>query len=240
MGAVKDWIAKCPECQAQVIVEAEQVQAMRELRLVHLLDSEIVCESCEGKQALAEKRETEKRERERFLAKLPLEYRDADPNRCAEWCRPAVASRHLRLGIIGPAGSGKSSALACHLKQRSEPFIWVTATRLRDIATKSATEGGEWAAKMEKLRRVKVLAIDDLSQPKFTEAFASSFFDLLEHRNANRLAVVWTCQKSLPELRRKIAEQSGSKDPDFDQADAISRRLIQDGLKLESHHIKTT
>jgi DNA replication protein DnaC len=100
---------------------------------------------------------------------------------------------------------------------------------LREITTKAATEGGDWTLKLDKIRRIRVLAIDDLSQPKFTEAFASALFDLLEHRNSHRLAVLWTSQKSLPDLRSKIAEQC----EDRDQADAISRRLIQDGLKLD-------
>lgn len=222
--------ATCPDCGAQVTITSEQVATLEEFGLLNMLEDEMLCSGCEATAAAKEQNESAKKDLARFLSGIPPEYRTADPSIvCAKYL-PAITSKCLRIGLIGTSGSGKSCALACHVKARGESFLWLSANQLREITTKAATEGGHWTLKMDKLRMIPVLAIDDISQPYFTEAFASAFFDVLEHRNSNRLAVLWTSQKPLDALREKIASQC----KDADQADAISRRMIDGGIVYET------
>ena len=148
------------------------------------------------------------------------------------------------VAIMGPSGSGKSCAMAVHIMQRRQSFLWLTSNEVREITTEAAKKGGEWTMKLERMRKVAVLVIDDLSQVKFTDTFSGELYQLLEFRNKHRLAVLWTSQKDLGALRIKIAEQvyrdkyqaapTHPNQLDTDQAFAITRRLGQDAIKLEA------
>ena len=186
-----------------------------------------LCDACETALEVKAAADSAARAARKFLERFPAEYRDADPERVPSAYRATGTPQ--RVSFVGKSGSGKSCAMACHLKQRGASFIWVSATELREITTKAATEGGDWSKQLDKLKRTPVLAIDDISQARFSEAFATALFDILEHRNAHRLAIVWTSQKPMAILRGKIADQCG----DADQAEAISRRLAQGATKLE-------
>ena len=186
-----------------------------------------LCDACEVAMETAAAADSVARSARKFMERFPEEYRNAEPERVPRAYRATGSPQ--RLSFVGKSGSGKSCAMACHLKQRGAIFLWISATELREITTKAATDGGDWSKHLDKIKRVPVLAIDDISQARFSEAFAMALFDILEHRNAHRLAIVWTSQKPMEILRAKIAQQCG----DADQAEAISRRLAQGATKLE-------
>lgn len=220
----------CPRCAASWQLTADEVQSMHDCGVSDLLVDEALCDECEAATAALEASQRAEDRRSAFLAGIPAEYRSASPERVSACFAQAKMARPLRMGLIGPSGSGKSCAMAVHVIARAKPFVWLTVNELREITTKAATDGGEWSAKLNRARAVPVLVIDDISQARFTEAFASELYQLLEIRNKNQLVVLWTSQKPLDALRVKIAAQCG----DSDQSDAISRRLGQDALQLRA------
>jgi len=218
----------CPHCASSWHLTAEEVQSMHDCGVADLLVDEVLCDDCEAATAALEASQRAEDRRAAFLAGIPAEYRSASPERVPACFAQAKMARPLRMGLIGPSGSGKSCAMAVHVIARGSPFVWLTVNELREITIKAAVHGGEWSAKLNRACAVPVLVIDDISQARFTEAFASTFYELLEIRNKNRLVVLWTSQKPLDALRAKIAAQCG----DSDQSEAISRRLGQDALQL--------
>ena len=172
----------------------------------------------------------------RYAKSLPAGYHGATPTKVSAALTPALAwkatSHHGGVGIIGPSGFGKSSAIACLLYTLKEPFLWWSGTEARDAATEAASadrdrEGARarWGLAM----RISILILDDISQSRMTEAWSAKLFDLLETRMGAGLPTIWTSQIALTELREKIIRQNGG---DLAQADAISRRLAQHSLVL--------
>jgi len=197
-----------------------------------------LCDACEARQTETWA-ETEQRKawQRHFQARMPFIYQQADPLRVPACFQQALAwtpegGKQGGLGIIGQPGAGKSCALACRLFTLGRSFRWWSGTEAREAAVEAASaekdrEGAtrRWEAAM----RVPILVLDDISQARFTEAWSSRLFDLLETRLSQGLPVLWTSQIPLDELRRKIFRQNGG---DLGQAEAISRRLSQHSLIL--------
>lgn len=234
----------CPCCGASWHLTAEEVESMHECGASAFLVDSALCDACEEKAKAMELRQREETRRTAFLAGIPEEYRKATAERVPECYAGVKTGSPLRMGLIGPSGSGKSCAMAVHIMQRRQSFLWLTSNEVREITTEAAKKGGEWTMKLERMRKVAVLVIDDLSQVKFTDTFSGELYQLLEFRNKHRLAVLWTSQKDLGALRIKIAEQvyrdkyqaapTHPNQLDTDQAFAITRRLGQDATKLIS------
>lgn len=202
------------------------------------------CPACDAIEEEADRRrraeEEAKRAEERWqwhLAEnLPLIYQRAEDNKVTptlaaifDWS-PDTAPGGIAL--IGQAGSGKSSAAACLVKRLRGPFVWWSGTEARQAAIEAATDRdnkakGAWEAGF----KIGLLVIDDLSQAKFTEAWSSALFGLLEHRLSRLKPTVWTSQLGEAALYQKIAAQNGG---DTAQADAIARRLFQHSLVIHA------
>jgi hypothetical protein len=172
-----------------------------------------------------------------YDARIPDGYRFAQADKVPPNFASALSwradSKHGGVGIVGPAGKGKSCALACLLWTMRKPFTWWSGTEARDAAIYAATADRDRASARERWEAamvVPILVIDDISQGKFTESWSSSLFDLLETRMGSRLPTLWTSQINLEEIRAKIVRQNGGDDA---QADAISRRLAQHSLILK-------
>ena len=221
----------CPHCSRTV--EYEPVGLLP--KIVPL------CDACEARQT-GTWAETERRHawQRHFQARMPVIYQKSDAGLVQPCFQPALtwkpgAGNSIKpggLGIIGRAGAGKSCALACRLFTLERSFRWWSGTEAREAAVDaaSAEKDREGAARRwEAAMRVPLLALDDISQARFTEAWSSRLFDLLETRLSHGLPVLWTSQIPLDELRHKIVRQNGG---DAGQAEAISRRLSQHSLVL--------
>lgn len=194
-----------------------------------------LCDACEHRQAESwAVREQRAIWRQLYVARLPKGYVDSDPERVSLWFASALAwkatTHHGGLGLIGKAGAGKSSTMACLLWTLEKPFLWWSGTEARDAAIEAATadkdrEGA--TRRWEHAMRVPILVLDDISQGKLTEAWSSKLFDILETRLGAGLPTFWTSQLTLAEIRAKIIRQNGN---DAAQAEAISRRLAQHSL----------
>jgi hypothetical protein len=129
----------------------------------------------------------------------------------------------------GPTGAGKTRAAFAVLSARvrsdypERPFRYVSAPVLkRQLA--DAARGGRSHAVLEELLgdQDATLFIDDLSQARFTAAFAENLFELVDRIHREHVDVIVTVQTSGAELVRKWCAD----DRDLmDTAQAIARRL---------------
>lgn len=229
MNATPTRPAPCPQC-GKTWPRPVAIYGGREM----LAAVPVLCRECSREATAQAAADTAWR---KHWQRMPADYRRADANHpdftaalaALEWDR----ARHPGgVGIVGPAGTGKSMALACLLRRLRLPFRWESGTSARqahlDAATGERADGSaeQWRA----LHTCAALAIDDLSQWHFTESGGSALFGLLEARRSARLPTFWTCQKALPDLRALIF----SRTKDSDQADAISRRLGQASLIIHT------
>lgn len=220
---------QCPKCGNEV--EFEPIDFLP--KIVPL------CDGCELHQsetwAINQRREIWRR---LYVARLPAGYVKSAPGKVGQFFRPALGwtpgGYHGGLGLIGEAGAGKSSAMACLLWTLERPFLWWSGTEARDAAIEAATADKDRDGanrRWEHAMRIPLLVLDDISQGRLTEAWSSKLFDLLETRLGGGLPTLWTSQISIAELKAKIIRQNGQ---DSAQAEAITRRMAQHSLILKS------
>jgi hypothetical protein len=228
--------APCPHCKTLHAFEVcDTLSAIVRFTAIPL------CDDC-GEIQAATWRLNEKRKewRRRFDAGVDPEYRIATPEEviarrhyiaALTW---KASDHHGGLGLVGTSGAGKSCAIACRIRTLEEPFVWWSGTEARKKSTEAATAEHDRAGALRQWEvggKIPILALDDLSQAIFTQAWSSRLFDLLETRLAAGLPTLWTSQLSPADLRAKIIRQNGG---DTAQADAISRRLCQHSLVIHS------
>ncbi len=171
-----------------------------------------------------------------LVARLPDRYMNAKSADIPAALMPAYrwqGEPSGGIGLIGCANAGKSSALSCLIMRLRWPFLWWSGTEARQAAVDAATSDKDRKGARERWEHgmtIPLLVLDDISQAKFTESWASSLFDLLETRLASNRATLWTSQLNIFNLRNKIAKQS----EDDEQAGAISRRLEQHSLVINA------
>jgi DNA replication protein DnaC len=227
MTAIQLKIAPCPKCAWTV--EFEPCSWLP--KVVPL------CPSCEVKQDQQwAKGEATRKWRKLYAARCPERYALARPDRVSERYRQILQwdqeAHGGGAGLVGVAGSGKSSAVACLMDQLRIPFLWISGTDARDLSNRAVSGDGEKSGDMAKWRyahNADFLVLDDISQARFTEAWSSRLFGLLEDRLSHERPTIWTSQLALTDLKYKIYTQNGG---DLEQAEAISRRLGQHSLKL--------
>jgi hypothetical protein len=217
----------CPKCGTEVEFEPCIIMP----RIIP------VCDDCdEHQQAMIAKDKTEGAFARIITSRMPLGYQAATVDRINTLYRPALAWDPVKhpggIGLIGLSGLGKSSAMACVMRERRKLFLWWSGTEARDAAIEASTadrdrEGAK--ARWEAGMREAALVLDDVPQGKMTEAWSAKLFDLLETRISAKLPVFWTSQISLHDLRDKIHRQNGGDDA---QAAAIVRRLSQHSLVI--------
>lgn len=224
----------CPECRKAVEWEPAILMGVDLFKGITPL-----CDDCgEARKAREDQEATRNAWSALWASRMPDGYRAASTSRVPRIFQPALSwsnSGHPGgLGLVAESGAGKSCTVACLIDRLRMPFLWWSGTQAREIADEAARaerdrEGasGRWLHGT----KVPILVIDDISQGKMTEAWASKLWHLLETRRNRSLPTMWTSQMSLQELRAKIAAQNGG---DSDQADAISRRLGQQSLIIKS------
>lgn len=218
--------ATCPNCGHSYAYAASEMAD----RLMVALRIRALCEACS-------RLESETDPFEGYWRRTIGDYGSADPARVPPALRPALHWRpageeRCGIGITGAPGDGKSMALALVAKNLRRSFRWISGTRARDIATDAATaEGGERDAARRALVNffeIPVLVLDDIDKARFTDAWASKLFEILEQRNRRGLVTLWTSNNNPDALAKKIGD--GCKD--YHTGKAIERRLCQFSLIL--------
>jgi hypothetical protein len=160
------------------------------------------------------------------------------------WFRRAAHSDDYsddKRGIIavGATGQAKTRSLAQFLitgfttnvwsVDDGHSFLFLPATQLKRSATISAGKPGveKWErTEAEKLiasaRTCEVLLLDDLSQPKFTPAYAETLYEIVEYRTSHRLLNLVSLQLGRDEFLAKVSDGNPHL---LTTADAIFRRL---------------
>lgn len=184
---------------------------------------QILCDDCDVKriEKLQQEQATEEQERrqEAFNAICPPLYRQSDPERipaaflreCEAWQYNAVG-----LGLVGPAGCGKTRAAWTLLKRLHFSGIRVfgiTATGFAKACADQWHDNNQAKALAEdtltRCRRTKVLLLDDLGKNKMTERAELELFDLLEHRSSHELPIIWTANAAKGDLRKMLSSDRG-------------------------------
>ena len=183
----------------------------------------ILCDECDLERIDRLKQEQAAEEQERrqeaFNAICPPLYRESDIGRipaaflheCGAWQYNPVG-----IGLVGPAGCGKTRAAWILLKRlhfsglrvfgiTSTAFAKACADQWHDDAqTKALAEDT-----LTRCRRTKVLLLDDLGKAKMTERSELELFDLLEHRSSHELPVIWTANAERGALKQMLSSDRG-------------------------------
>ena len=207
------------------------------------------CDSCSSEvNAKIEedtKREREaaaKEHRERHQIKewervVPALYRKTDtkhpdyPNKLHSTALQWIHNDDSRswLGIIGISGKCKTRVMSQVVKNRignDKKCQWVNATQFQWCAQNQhdQNDGKDAKAHLQSYRSCEFLAFDDLGKQKWTDTVESYFWDLIEHRYAQCLAMIWTSNSSLENLEKMLTD---------DRAKAVIGRLAETSNILE-------
>lgn len=206
-----------------------------------------LCDPCANKEneALDQKRQQEledaaRAHRERNASKIwekivPARYRQTDVNHvdfpkpvhqfAKSWMSGKVGNANSLpwLGIIGVSGKGKTRVMSQIVKRQiwNGPSVqWVNATQFQWCAQNQhdPIDGKKAKEFLKSFRRCDFLAFDDLGKQRWTDTVESHFWDLIEHRYANCLGMMWTSNSSLEDLKRMLTP---------DRAEAIVGRLAE-------------
>lgn len=183
----------------------------------------ILCERCADRHSkkLQQEQAAEEQERrqETFNAICPPLYRESDPERipaaflheCEAWQYNPVG-----IGLVGPAGCGKTRAAWILLKRLHFSGLRVygiTATAFAKACADQWHDDNQAKALAEdtltRCRRTKVLLLDDLGKQKMTERSELELFDLLEHRSSHELPIIWTANAAKGDLRKMLSSDRG-------------------------------
>ena len=183
----------------------------------------ILCDECDLERIERLKREQAAEEQERrqeaFNALCPPLYRESDLGRIpAAFLRECEAWRFnpVGLGLVGPAGCGKTRAAWILLKRlhfENLRVFGITSTGFAKACADQFHDNPQAKALAEdtltRCRRTKVLLLDDLGKQKMTERSELELFDLLEHRSSHELPIIWTANAAKGDLRKMLSSDRG-------------------------------
>lgn len=229
----------CPECG-----RSHEVQRIFIFGSEKFANAAVTCNECgELRDTLQRRKQADDLWTRLWESRMPRLYQQViesaiDPDLMCEHCWMDWTGDDPHwggIGVIGGAGAGKSSAVACLVRRLKLPFLWLSGPEARqlslDMAMGDQSSKAAARTKWEHCCKVPLLVLDDVSQAKITEAWASSLFDLLETRIQQKLPSFWTSQLDPETLQQKI--ESGSGDPAV--AQAIVRRLTQHSLIIQQN-----
>ena len=183
----------------------------------------ILCDECDIERIEKLKQEQaadeQERRQEAFNALCPPLYRQSDLGRIpSTFLRECEAWQYnpVGMGLIGPAGCGKTRAAWILLKRLHFSGLRVygiTSTAFAKACADQWHDDNQSKALAEDMltrcRRTKVLLLDDLGKQKMTERSELELFDLLEHRSSHELPIIWTANAAKGDLRKMLSSDRG-------------------------------
>jgi len=193
---------------------------------------QLTCTPCILRSQAAEDAEREARlQRQReaeWAAICPPLYRETDLARLPEAFRTAIRDWTCSprgLGLVGPAGKGKTRAAFALLQRMHGSGLRcaaISATRLGHLSAAQFSDDRDQRARaisqMKSFHAAALLLIDDLGKCKMTERCEVDFFDLLEHRTSHQLPTLWTANARGDQLLALLSA---------DRGEPILRRLAE-------------
>ena len=183
----------------------------------------ILCDECDIERIEKLKQEQaadeQERRQEAFNALCPPLYRQSDLGRIpSTFLRECEAWQYnpVGMGLIGPAGCGKTRAAWILLKRlhfSGLRVFGITSTSFAKACADQWHDDNQAKALAEDMltrcRRTKVLLLDDLGKQKMTERSELELFDLLEHRSSHELPIIWTANAAKGDLRKMLSSDRG-------------------------------
>ncbi len=222
----------CTHCWEPVEAEVHFVGTRK-------LNFQVSCDACEEKRSVADEQErvvaAQKRQQDAFDRICPPLFRQSDIKRlpeafvsaCANW-----AHGPRGLGMVGPAGSGKTRCAWTLMRQQH--FAGSSVHAITSIQL-SAAAANQWhddrhvkasaETTLSRCHSADILLIDDIGKQKFTDRAELELFHILDHRSSHNIPVIWTANADGRQLKSMLSP---------DRADPILRRLTEfaDIIKL--------
>ena len=131
-----------------------------------------------------------------------------------ELCLAYARDPHGWLVLLGGYGAGKThlaAAIANHRVALGYPVLFVVVPDLLDYlrATFSPSSDTGLDERMEMIREIPLLILDDLGAHNSTPWAQEKLFQIMNHRYNNRLPTVITTNQRLEELDPRIASRLG-------------------------------
>lgn len=149
---------------------------------------------------------------------VPPLYADTDINRLPF---PAISKRVLKweynargLVLFGTTGTGKSRTLFLLLKRLIEDELIGIRDRSLFCASSGALKANfeasyqrkQSSSFIDKCNQVSLLVIDDFGKDKFTEAYESAIFNIMEYRTSHYLPTLISTNYNGGNLREKFTD----------------------------------
>lgn len=192
-----------------------------------------LCDPCVKKQQ-AENAEREEREKvaareEKWNEVCPPLYRDTDPSRISQVAARAASDWNPKsesgIGFTGETGTGKTRALFMALRKAFDANRGCYALShnkfsktVQEAYSGEGTERGDARAILRRCQNIAVLLLDDLGKPPSTERADAELEEVIEHRAAHRLPILWSANGSSSWLEKRLGPDRGP---------ALVRRLSQ-------------
>lgn len=146
-----------------------------------------------------------------WQALTPAEYQDYDAARLPEAAGPLREAAHSWasgdgprwLLFTGPPGLGKTRIAFQALRRvakKGGSMGYARASQFDKWASSQFQDGSDGAARIERCHNVRWLLLDDLGKGKLTDRAEAELYDLVEHRNANRLPLILTSNLPVEKL----------------------------------------
>lgn len=209
--------ATCNLCGASIVMNQINFKGRS------LFPSGIICNACD------------QAERDRHKEALwkhicPPLFLDNDPEKIGkplmhEVYKWLLSDQKKGLGLIGKNRIGKTRAMWFIRKELFKSGIvskFYTMAEFANIISDRFHEGsnGEW--EFERLKRVRVLFLDDIGKERLTERVQVDFLDLVDTRMRNCKPILWSSNKGGDEMYK-----SSKDDAEADRMRAILLRLIE-------------
>lgn len=165
-------------------------------------------------------KKTDAREAKWFEICPPL-YRDTDPTKISKKAVEAVndwdSDFASGIGLTGETGTGKTRALFMALRKAfdaGDGCFSISHNKFsKTVQEAYISEGVERADARAILRRcqiVAVLLLDDIGKPPPTERADAELEELIEHRAAHMLPILWSANGSSVWLEKRFGPDRGA------------------------------
>lgn len=184
-----------------------------------MLSHVTTCEPCQDKsQAETEQRHKESEARKKWVETVPEEYRLTTTDHpdypkplheaCMRWMKGESVygqDKCIFLGLVGESGRCKTRVISQLVKRiiwTGGNVTWLNSARFQWCCQNQfngdyAQEAGQ---SLKLYRKASYLVFDDIGSLKSTETVSDNLYELLEHRTASRLPMLWTSNETLAEI----------------------------------------
>lgn len=184
-----------------------------------------LCEKCTQLQMQQNERDEAAREaakrEDKWNEICPPLYRDTDPSRISHVAAREASAWNAEgdtgLGFTGDTGKGKTRALFLALRKAFDAGLGVWSIShnkfsktVQEAYAGEGAERGDARAILRRCQNIDVLLMDDLGKPPATERADAELEELIEHRAAHKLPILWSANGSSTWLEKRLGPDRGA------------------------------